>query len=469
MVFSSILFLFYFLPIVLGGYFILPRKARNFWLLISSLFFYGWGEPRFIWIMVFSTVLDYSCGLGIHTSFEKNRDHAAKAWLLVSIIGNLGMLFFFKYSNFFIDNVNLVFGTQIPLLKILLPIGISFYTFQTMSYSIDVYRKEASVQTNILNFATYVTLFPQLIAGPIVRYQTIAKSLNDRTESIDEIAVGIHRFISGLAKKVLLANTIGIVWQTVQSPQFNQSILGAWLGLVAFGFQIYFDFSGYSDMAIGLGKIFGFTFLENFNYPYMSQSITDFWRRWHISLGTWFKEYVYIPLGGNRNGLWMQIRNILIVWFLTGFWHGASWNFILWGLLFALLLIFEKFWFLEKLKTMPRWIGHLYTLFFVLFSWSLFAFDSLSQSLAYMSQLFAFGRLPFFNGDVLYLLRSNALLLLILCCASTPYPTRFIKKFATQNERLGWLLINGMNALIFMVTVSYLVSSSYNPFLYFKF
>lgn len=327
MVFSSILFLFFFLPLVLIIYFLFPKKYRNLILFLSSLFFYSWGEPKYIWIMLFSTVLDYSCGRGIHYNRINNSLKGAKLWLIVSVTVNLSLLGFFKYSDFIISNINKLFSLNIPMLGLLLPIGISFYTFQTMSYTIDLYRGETTVQKNIISFGTYVTLFPQLIAGPIVRYETIAEEIDNRVESYDMFSEGIKRFIIGLGKKLLLANNIGLLWNNISCGIYSMSIFTAWIGIIAFGLQIYFDFSGYSDMAIGLGKIFGFSFLENFNYPYISKSITEFWRRWHISLGTWFREYVYIPLGGNRKGLPIQIRNILMVWILTGIWHGASWNF----------------------------------------------------------------------------------------------------------------------------------------------
>ena len=462
MVFSSIFFLFYFLPVVLVAYFLAGSKYRNLVLLFASLFFYSWGEPRFILIMLFSTVLDYSCGKGIDAAQRENRPSRAKQWLLLSIVVNLSLLLFFKYSNFIILNINSLFDLNIMLLNISLPIGISFYTFQTMSYSIDVYRKEVSAQENILDFATYVTLFPQLIAGPIVRYQTVAKELTSRKESIPMVSEGIKRFIIGLAKKVLLANTIGLLWRNIADGNVEMSVAIAWLGIIAFAFQIYFDFSGYSDMAIGLGKIFGFTFLENFNYPYMSRSITEFWRRWHISLGTWFKEYVYIPLGGGRN---KQYRNIFIVWTLTGIWHGASWNFLVWGLLFAFLLMIEKAFLLEILDKIPRVFGHVYTLFFVLIAWVIFAFDSLAMGLSYLKIMFGLSSYNFINSDFLYFFQSNAILLIVLVIAST----NIMSHFAKRNLPLKLVFENIYLVGLFLISVSFLVSSSYNPFLYFKF
>ncbi len=353
MVFSSLTFLLCFLPCVLLVYFLVPKKAKNATLFAFSLLFYAWGEPVYVGLMIFSTVLDYCCGRAV----EKYRGTPkAKIGLLVSVIVNLSLLCLFKYTDFFIGTVNGILGCNIPLLNLPLPIGISFYTFQTMSYTIDVYRGDAKVQKNIIFFGAYVSLFPQLIAGPIVRYQTVADQVNERTHSFDKFGEGVKRFVCGLGKKVLLANNIGLLWSTVSKAD-GITAVSAWIGIIAFAFQIYFDFSGYSDMAIGLGKMFGFDFLENFDYPYCSKSITEFWRRWHISMGTWFRDYVYIPLGGNRKGLAVQLRNIAVVWLLTGFWHGASWNYMLWGVFYGAILIFEKFFLMNKLKKALRLSG----------------------------------------------------------------------------------------------------------------
>ena len=373
MVFSSLTFLMLFLPTVLLIYFAVPRQGKNAVLFIFSLLFYAWGEPIYVGLMIFSTVLDYTCGWLV----EKYRGTSKqKIGLLISVFTNLSLLFFFKYTDFFIGTINTVFGTDIAMLNLPLPIGISFYTFQTMSYTIDVYRGDAKVQKNILSFGAYVSLFPQLIAGPIVRYQDIADQLNERTHSFDRFGDSVKRFVTGLGKKVLLANNIGLLWDAIsKTAAENLTTLAAWLGIIAFAFQIYFDFSGYSDMAIGLGKMFGFEFLENFDYPYTSKSVTEFWRRWHISLGTWFRDYIYIPLGGNRKGLPIQIRNIAIVWILTGFWHGASWNYVLWGVFYGVLLMAEKLFLLKWLKKAPAFVGHIYTMFAVLFGWILFAFE----------------------------------------------------------------------------------------------
>ncbi len=354
-------------------YFLVPKKAKNATLFAFSLLFYAWGEPVYVGLMIFSTVLDYCCGRAV----EKYRGTPkAKIGLLVSVIVNLSLLCLFKYTDFFIGTVNGILGCIIPLLNLPLPIGISFYTFQTMSYTIDVYRGDAKVQKNIISFGAYVSLFPQLIAGPIVRYQTIADRVNERTHSFDKFGEGVKRFVCGLGKKVLLANNIGLLWSTVSKAD-GITAVSAWIGIIAFAFQIYFDFSGYSDMAIGLGKMFGFDFLENFDYPYCSKSITEFWRRWHISMGTWFRDYVYIPLGGNRKGLAVQLRNIAVVWLLTGFWHGANWNYVLWEVFYGAVLIFEKFFLLNKPKKAPAFVGRLYTLFCVAAGWVLFALEDL--------------------------------------------------------------------------------------------
>ena len=369
MVFSSLLFMFRFLPLVLILYYAAHVKLRNVILFLFSLFFYAWGEPKYVFLMLCSITVDYFIGKRIQKCRNEGRMSAAGRWMLLSVIYNLSVLGFFKYTDFLIGTVNAVFGTDIPLPGIPLPIGISFFTFQTMSYTIDVYRGVTQAQTSWLNYGTYVSMFPQLIAGPIVQYKTIAKQLKERTETTDDFVAGITRFLAGVGKKVLLANNIGVLWDTVSAmPLASLPAATAWLGAIAYTFQIYFDFSGYSDMAIGLGQMFGFHFLENFNYPYISRSITEFWRRWHISLSSWFREYVYIPLGGNRKGAAKQIRNIAIVWMLTGIWHGASWNFVLWGVYYGILLILEKFIFGKALKKLPKALQHVYTLFFVVIS-----------------------------------------------------------------------------------------------------
>ena len=468
MVFSSILFLFYFLPLVFILYFLSPRKYKNTVLFLSSLIFYSWGEPKYIWIMIFSTIMDYSCGRFVDFYNKKGQNYQSRLWLLVSIVGNLGLLGFLKYSDFIITNLNNLFHLGIPLLNITLPIGISFYTFQTMSYTIDVYRGDTKVQNNIISFGTYVTLFPQLIAGPIVRYQTVAEEIDHRLESYELFSEGIKRFILGLGKKVLLANSIGIIWDNISKLDIASiPTVTGWIGIIAFSFQIYFDFSGYSDMAIGLGKMLGFNFLENFNYPYMSKSITEFWRRWHISLGTWFKEYLYFPLGGNRVGKFKYIRNILTVWILTGIWHGASWNFALWGLYFGIILIFEKLFVLKYLEKMSPYITRIYTLGLILISWVIFAFDSFAHGLSYIKILFGIGKSAIYNNGSIYLLYTNLILFLILGFGSTDIPKRVWENIGAKYnvDMLENILLLG----VFILSIAYLVDQSYNPFLYFRF
>lgn len=466
MVFSSLTFLFLFFPAVLLGYFLVPKSAKNALLFFFSLLFYAWGEPVYVVLMLFSTVVDYIHGMLVDKYRGQN---LAKYALISSVVINLSLLCFFKYSDMMLGTINALFGTAIPLLSLPLPIGISFYTFQTMSYTIDVYRNEAKPQKNILSFGAYVALFPQLIAGPIVRYQTIADQLENRRETFDDFGYGVQRFVTGLAKKVLLANSVGALWDTISATNTqNLSVLGAWIGILAFAFQIYFDFSGYSDMAIGLGHMFGFTFLENFNYPYISKSITEFWRRWHISLGTWFKEYVYIPLGGNRGGKAQTIRNIFIVWLLTGIWHGASYNFLLWGLYYGVLLLLEKFVLHSFLQKLPAWAAHSYTLLLVLIGWVLFAFDDIYKALAYCGVLFGGG--AFADKLALYSLLRFGLLFIFCVLGSTPAPKQLFLKLQSRlsPQWQSVLTCTGLG-LILLFSVSYLVSSSYNPFLYFRF
>ena len=473
MVFSSLLFLFVYLPIVLAVYFFAPKTLRNLVLFVVSLAFYAWGEPIYILIMLFSTVVDYTHGLLVEHYKNKHQEKKAKIVVASSMIINLGLLCFFKYSDFLIGNINAIFSAGIPMLELALPIGISFYTFQTMSYTIDVYRGEAKAQRNIISFGAYVVLFPQLIAGPIVQYKTIAEQLNHRKESVPQFTYGVMRFMTGLGKKVLLANNIGYLWNQISGMDLTtMPVVTAWIGIIAFAFQIYFDFSGYSDMAIGLGNMFGFTFLENFNYPYMSKSITEFWRRWHISLGTWFREYVYIPLGGNRCKLPKQIRNIFFVWLLTGIWHGASWNFVMWGVYFGVLLIIEKQFLLKHLTKAPAFVGHIYTILLVLFSWVIFAFDDFSQGLVYIKAMFGLNDGVFINTDSIYLLYTNAIMILILILASTDIPKRSVvwasdkfKQYPLSIEIVKNVAFIGM----FLLSVAYLVDASFNPFLYFRF
>jgi alginate O-acetyltransferase complex protein AlgI len=376
-----------FLPFVLTLYYITPRRFRNLTLFIVDLVFYAWGEPWLVILMLFSILLNYTSGILIGINREKKG--LARFIFILSVILNLGLLGFFKYAGFIGETLNMVMPfLNIPILEIALPIGISFYTFQTMSYTIDVYKNTVKVQKNIITFGTYVSLFPQLIAGPIVRYEDVAEQLMHRKETLQGFTDGVKLFLIGLSKKVLLANEMGNLWDAVRESGTQSGALGSWVGIIAYTFQIYFDFCGYSEMAIGLGKMFGFDFLKNFDYPYISKSITEFWRRWHISLGTWFREYVYIPLGGNRKGLYRQIINIAVVWFLTGLWHGASWNFILWGLYFGVLLMIEKLFMLKVLKKAPAIISHIYSIIIILFGWVLFYFENINEMGIFLARMF---------------------------------------------------------------------------------
>ena len=484
MVFSSFVFLLAFLLLVLLIYYVCPGKVRNLVLLVASLLFYAWGEPVYVLIMLFSTVFDYTNGRLIEYFQNKNRPGKAKVVLVIDLVGNLGILGFFKYADFVIGNINSITGAGLTLLHIALPIGISFYTFQTMSYTIDVYRKVVPAQHNIVAFATYVTLFPQLIAGPIVQYKTVAAELSDRKVTLTDFSEGAFRFTIGLAKKVLLANQIGSLWDTI-SQLHQMSAATAWLGAIAYSFQIYFDFSGYSDMAIGLGKMFGFHFLENFNFPYMSKTITEFWRRWHISLSSWFREYVYIPLGGNRKGMGRQLFNIMVVWMLTGLWHGANWNFVLWGIYYGILLMFEKLFLLKWLKKAPAWIGHIYSMFLVVIGWTIFAQTDMSQLGRYLKTMFGLGAHGGADADFVYFLSTNAvlLILLVVCSIDHRFWLRKICKKSVDYENTEddniyqWCeLSRGLTyakpiimVVLLVVSFAFLVGDSYNPFLYFRF
>ena len=464
MVFSSLTFLFAYLPITLLLYFLVPLKWRNLVLLVESLFFYGWGEPVYITIMFVSILIDYTHGLLV----EKYRDNDKKARWFVgqSVVFNLLLLGFFKYWDFLAANLSLLPGVNLPQLNIPLPIGISFFTFQTMSYTIDVYHRDAPAQRSIIRFGAFVTMFPQLIAGPIVKYKTVAEALDHRVNTAEDFALGARRFCVGLAKKVLLANAIGALWdaQLASAEAGTLTAAGGWLGLAAFGFQIYFDFSGYSDMAIGLGRIFGFRFLENFDYPYLSVSVTEFWRRWHMSLTSWFREYLYIPLGGNRGGTAKTLRNILIVWFCTGFWHGASWNFILWGLYFAAWLILEKYVLKGVLTKSPGWIKHLYTLLVVFVGWGIFAMEDLGVCGGYLAA--CFGGAPVWSAADGYTLKSYAATFLILAVASTTLGRRCWQRLPDKVKKV---LTPVFMLLALALSTAYLVDGSYNPFLYFRF
>lgn len=458
MVFSSILFIFRFLPIAMGIYFLTPKKLKNLSLLILSLIFYSWGEPRYFLLMIASIFVDYFISINIE---KNNKNKKIKILLLaIFIIFNVGILFFFKYINFFIENINSIFNMSLNNVKITLPLGISFYTFQTMSYTIDVFLGKVKAEKNIINFGAFVCLFPQLIAGPIVKYIDISKELKNRDINLDEIQEGIRLFILGLGSKVLIANNIGSLWNEVETMGFNNiSTILAWMGIIAFSLQIYFDFNGYSLMAIGLGKILGFNFPNNFNYPYESRSITEFWRRWHITLGQWFKQYVYIPLGGNRLGRARTYFNLFIVWFLTGLWHGASYNFILWGLYFFILICIEKNGLLNLLNK-HKLISHIYTIFFILVGWVLFAVIDLNQIINFLKKMFIFNA----GNEWIYYLRNYIITYTIAIIFSTSFLKKIYNKFVKSNIVDTIILIT-----IFLLSIAYLVDSSYNPFLYFRF
>ena len=528
MVFSSLLFLFRFLPLVLLLYVAVPVRFRNLVLLLTSLVFYAWGEPVYVFLMLLSILVSYmggilidhfraverqaliremkwgaegrekaergqekgrsfrnyagSSGRGSGRGSRKEKEaekepgppggRGSKLSLIFSVGILLLFLGYFKYTDFLIRTLNSLFDSEIPLLSLTLPIGISFYTFQTISYLVDIYRGNALVQRNIISYGAYVTMFPQLIAGPIVQYKTIDRALRMRVETPEEFAEGVVRFVTGLGKKVLLANNAGLLWDQIRVlDPGSLPLLSAWIGILAFTFQIYFDFSGYSDMAIGLGHMFGFRFLENFDHPYLSRSITEFWRRWHISLGTWFREYVYIPLGGNRAGNGKLIRNTLIVWLLTGIWHGADWNFMIWGIYYGILLLLEKLIWGSALKRLPRIFQHLYSMFFIMIGWYIFSFNEIDGKLGYLGAMF--GRSgSFVSGGSLYLLYSNAALLLALILMSTNLPGRLWKKILTNLSGSVFLtvLVRGTAiSLVLLLSVAFLVGASYNPFLYFRF
>ena len=461
MVFSSIPFLYYFLPAVLGLYFLVPWKLKNAVLLLSSLFFYGWGEPRLLWLMVFTIGLFYGCGLAI----EKCRTLRGKRlWLGISVGISLGLLGVFKYADFLIDSLRTLTGLDLPLLKLALPVGISFYTFQCLSYTIDVYRGNVPAQKDPIAFGAYVALFPQLIAGPIVRYVDVARELESRTHSWEKICLGLRRFLVGLGKKILLADNFALLIRLFRESS-EPSVLFYWMYALAFLLNIYFDFSGYSDMAIGLGRILGFRFVENFNYPYLSKSITEFWRRWHMSLGSWFRDYVYIPMGGNRVSRIRWIFNILTVWMLTGLWHGAAWNFVLWGLLFAVLLLLEKW--LPGLQKLPSWLRHGYVLLTVMLSFVLFNAESFSQLGSDFASLFGLAGIPPVTPETLYYLKSYAPLFLLGILGATPLVRD------TANRLYGHRWVQFLEPLVLVALLlsctAYLVDGSFSPFLYFRF
>lgn len=454
-----------FLPFVLTLYYITPRRFRNLTLFIVDLVFYAWGEPWLVILMLFSILLNYTSGILIGINREKKG--LARFIFILSVILNLGLLGFFKYAGFIGETLNMVMPfLNIPILEIALPIGISFYTFQTMSYTIDVYKNTVKVQKNIITFGTYVSLFPQLIAGPIVRYEDVAEQLMHRKETLQGFTDGVKLFLIGLSKKVLLANEMGNLWDAVRESGTQSGALGSWVGIIAYTFQIYFDFCGYSEMAMGLGKMFGFDFLKNFDYPYISKNITEFWRRWHISLGTWFREYVYIPLGGNRKGLYRQIINIAVVWFLTGLWHGASWNFILWGLYFGVLLMIEKLFMLKVLKKAPAIISHIYSIIIILFGWVLFYFENLNEMGIFLARMFGSDGFMM-SGDISVKIISYIPLLIVSAITSTPLISKLYHKI--KSKPIIYVIDNAGCVLALLLCTAALVSSDYNPFLYYKF
>ncbi len=461
MLFSSIPFLYYFLPAVLLVYFLVPRVLKNSVLLIASLVFYGWGEPKLLTLMVFTIALFYGCGLAIGKAQQQNWK---KFWLIVSVVVSVALLGVFKYADFFISSFNAATGLSLPLLKLALPGGISFYTFQCLSYTIGVYRGGAAVQKNPISFGAYVALFPQLIAGPIVRYVDVARELNSRTHSWDEIALGLRRFIIGLAKKVILADNFALLMKMFRESS-EPSVLFYWMYAIAFTLNIYFDFSGYSDMAIGLGRVFGFKFIENFNYPYLSRSITEFWRRWHMSLGSWFRDYVYIPLGGNRVSKPRWVLNIFAVWMLTGLWHGAAWNFVLWGVMFGVLLLIEKW--VPALQKLPTALRHGYVLLLVVISFVLFNAETLAQAGGDLAGMFGFGGVPVISNETIYYLKSFALLFGMGFVGATPIVRDTARKLS--ETKVGAVLEPILLIALLLICTGYLVDGSFSPFLYFRF
>ena len=463
MVFSSLVFMFAYLPITLLAYYLVPRQGRNIFLFIVNLIFYGWGEPKLVLLMVFNIFFNYIGGWLV----DKYRADAKKKklFLILTCVLDIGILAVFKYTGMITETLNMLPFLNIPELQISLPIGISFYTFQTMSYVIDVYRDDAPVSKNFINFGTYVALFPQLIAGPIVRYRDVAEQLVNRRETLEMFTRGVKLFMVGLAKKVIIANTMGTLTTNIFATTDENGVVGTWVGMIAYTFQIYFDFSGYSDMACGLGNMMGFEFLKNFNYPYIAKSITDFWRRWHISLSTWFKEYVYIPLGGNRKGVKRQILNLLIVWGLTGLWHGAAYNFVLWGLYYGLLLILEKFVLKKFLDRLPSFIQHIYTLFIIIIGWGLFYFTDVGQLGEFMVDLFNFGN-GICGDQAFNLIMSNLPMLIIAAVASTPLAKMLYTRF--EHRRFMWIPETLYCMGVLAVSTASLVNQSYNPFLYFR-
>jgi alginate O-acetyltransferase complex protein AlgI len=470
MVFSSLLFLFFFLPLTLFIYFISPRILKTTVLLLVSLVFYAWGEPVYIGLMIFSAFIDYFHGLFIH-KYRMSKLWKAKLFLVSSLLINIGLLSFFKYADFLIENLNLLIGTEWAPLELPLPIGISFYAFQTMSYSIDVYRGRLLPQKNPISFAMYVSFFPQLIAGPIVRYEDMAEELNNKRRfNVAQFADGVKIFIIGLGKKVLLANNIGLLWSQIQSQDLNElTVMTAWLGIIAFAFQLYFDFSGYSDMAVGLGRMFGFNFPRNFYYPYISKSVTEFWRRWHITLGSWFRDYVYFPMGGSKKGKFITYRNLFMVWGLTGLWHGASWNFVLWGLYFGLIIAIEKAGWLKIIRKLHPIFQHSYLILCILIGWVLFVFEDYSVGFSYLKNMFGFANNRLWDSAFLYHFYTNFILLLLVVVGSTPVMEKIPHSVKDKQKIAIKLLLSLGYLIILCLSTAYLVDESYNPFLYFRF
>ena len=468
MVFSSLIFIFIFLPLVLVSYYIAPRRLRNTVILLASLLFYAWGEPTYIILIIISILINYLGALLIRVHI-KNKDKSKFIFITLLLI-DISILFFFKYYGFAIECLGSIIGLDLKVKSISLPLGISFYTFQQISYIADIYMQKVKPERNLIDFATYITMFPQLIAGPIVKYDDIHKQLANRKESINKFGEGVQRFIIGLGKKVILANNIGVIWTQLKEVNINDlSIVLSWIGIIAFTLQIYFDFSGYSDMAIGLAKMFGFDFLENFDYPYISKSITEFWRRWHMSLGGWFREYIYIPLGGNKKGTLIQVRNLFIVWFTTGLWHGASTNFVVWGLYFGVILFIEKIYLKDLLKKIPSIFSHIYTLIIVMIGWVIFDMNTLTDSGHYIKIMFGFGNNIFIDNLAKYILTNNFIILLIGLICSTKLIKIYMNKIKSTFRENDVFLITAINLLILIISTAYLVGASYNPFLYFRF
>lgn len=472
MVFSSIPFLFFFLPLFFLLYYLVPFRVKNYVLLVFSFLFYAWGEPIYILLMILSSIIDYS--IGRLMDYYDRVPWKRTCLLCASIFANLSILGFFKYADFFVETINQIAHTSFPTLKLPLPIGISFFTFQTMSYSIDLYRREVKVEKNFFTFMTYVTMFPQLIAGPIVRFSTVNKELHYRIIDFKGFYQGSFRFLQGIIKKVLLANQMGALWSAIRDQPYGEiSVVTAWFGAVAFTLQLYFDFSAYSDMAIGMGEMMGFHYLENFNYPLCAKSVTEFWRRWHISLSTWFRDYVYIPLGGNRKGIVKQIRNIMIVWFLTGMWHGASWNYILWGVYYGILLILEKFVWGNGLKKLPKFLQHSYTFLIVVVGFTVFVFEDWGALGRYAKQMIGLAGNKVVGAEFLYHIRNYGVLFLSCMLLAMPFYPWLIKHIKKMRRSIGGRVMRACFVLgyagLFVLVVAFLVSDTYNPFLYFRF